>query len=719
MPEPGHAVTSDAGVTQPRRQTELPCSTCGVSVDPLRAARVAIFSERFHYFCSADCRARFIPGEPHPGTTNAPEPPPTATTAAAPREQSAENAGRSNEPAPAIPFRQRAAALELTLALGSSAMVVSTLGELAPAWVSIALVLGACAAWLANARTRSLNRRRAAFEAAAPLAATATAVAAALAHSGHMRTAVITAGAVLVTSALSLLLSAWRDRGLAPEREIIERALSPSTRINTARAINPRPGEELVLEAGDRSPVDVLVIAGRARVEPWCQAPQQIWRKEGDAILAGARVTEGVVRTVVRWVGVDRAWARLTRDPERRADEHAAAAALAADVSTGGALLAAVAAGVAASLTHGPALLVAAHAAAACAALANVALTERTAWTVSRAVFEALRQGAIFKTSAALDRAGRVSLAIFCARGTLLRGEYDVASIEPVKGLRTEELLALAAGAFASAATPIGDALQRSARDHHVVPDATRSHKPQSGLGVAAVSSSGRALVVGTRALLLESRISVASAEARITELETLGREVLLVALDGDWVGLLALQDRPEPAARGAVQRLLDAGVEPVWLSGDARETSRALARHMGIDHVRPEVLPDDRGREVRRLSEVDGTAAVIGRSGIDDTALAAAPLSIDLGPSGGPLERWDIEIVSGDVRMAAATIATARQMHVESRRVLLATLIPAAAALLFMLLGAPPWIAPLAPLAGAWLTGSASRSPSQTPDRR
>jgi P-type E1-E2 ATPase len=232
-------------------------------------------------------------------------------------------------------------------------------------------------------------------------------------------------------------------------------------------------------------------------------------------------------------------------------------------------------------------------------------------------------------------------------------------------------------------------------------------------MGTLAVSSSGRALVVGTRALLLESRISVASAETRITELETLGREVLLVALDGDWVGLIALQDRPEPTARGAVHRLLDAGVEPVWLSGDARETSRALARHMGIDHVRPEVLPDDRGREVRRLSQVDGTAAVIGRSGLDDAALAAAPLSVDLEPSGGPLERWDIEIVSGDVRTAAATIGTARQMHLETRRVLFATLLPAGAALLFMLLGAPPWIAPLAPLAGAWLTSWTRQTPA------
>lgn len=723
MAEPGHAVTSPGGRVPPRHPA-LPCSSCGLPVDPLRAARVAIFAERFHYFCSAECRARFVPSAAASGAVAAAStwlPSEPAAPEAAPKPPVEAEVG-STRALPARdappPARPPASALTLALAFAASAVLVSALGEVAPAWVAAALVLGACLAWIANARTRArtVHRRRVAFEAAAPLAASATVVAAFITQSSHARSAVVTAGAVLITSALSLLLASRGERRLEPDQKLVDRALSPRAPSGAAGARDPRPGEELVLEAHDRSPVDALVVAGRARVEPWCEAPQQLPVAPGDAILAGARVTDGVIRAVARWVGPDRAWARLTRDPERRADEHAASAGLAGDVSTGGAALAAVAGGLAASFTHGPALVVAAHAAAAYAALGNVALRERTALIVSRAVHEALRQGAIFKTPAALDRAGRVTLAIFCARGTLLRGEYDVASIEPVKGLRTEELLALAAGAHAGATTPIGEALQRSARDHHVVPDATRSHKHRPGLGVTAVSSSGRALVVGTRALLLESRISVASAEARITELETLGREVLLIALDGDWVGLVAVQDRTEPGARGAVQRLLDAGVEPVWLSGDARETSRALARHMGIDHVRPEVLPDDRGSEVRRLSQVEGAAAVIGRSGLDDAALAAAPLSIDLAPSGGPLERWDIEIVSGDVRTAAATIATARRMHLETRRVLLSTLIPAAAALLFMLLGAPAWIAPLAPLAGIWLSSARSGPSPHTP---
>jgi P-type E1-E2 ATPase len=234
-------------------------------------------------------------------------------------------------------------------------------------------------------------------------------------------------------------------------------------------------------------------------------------------------------------------------------------------------------------------------------------------------------------------------------------------------------------------------------------PDATRSPDHQPGLGVTAVASNGQTLVAGTRAFLLSRRISVASAEGRIAELEALGRSVLLVALDGRWVGLVALQDGLRPGARAATQTLLDNGVEPVLLSGEARETCRALARHIGIEHVRPEVLPSDRAAEVRRLARAPGTIAVVGSS-IDDAALAAAPLSINIDARGGPLERCDIDIASGDVRDAAAAIQLARALHADTRNAAFTALAPAALGLLALFAGLPTTAMPLLGLLGAVL---------------
>ncbi len=93
----------------------------------------------------------------------------------------------------------------------------------------------------------------------------------------------------------------------------------------------------------------------------------------------------------------------------------------------------------------------------------------------------------------------------------------------------------------------------RAARARNVRPDGVRSPSIQAGLGVTAVAASGQALVVGTRGLMLRERISVASAEARITDLETMGRSVLLIALGGRLVGLVGTARRPAPrrARRG------------------------------------------------------------------------------------------------------------------------------------------------------------------------
>jgi P-type Cu+ transporter len=694
----------------------------------LRASRVAIFSERFHYFCSPACRERFAPhlaGQQHllrsPGVAPQSELPVSPIAADAvesspeeppPRPELA--AAVAPRASPLVPSWLHAAALLGVMA----ALLTSSAASALPTWVPPALAAAACAAWLAGTRRRArAGSPVAALGFAAPLAATATAVALLVSAPQESGLAASVAGIICAVGAGSGLLLERARRRLEPRRAHIERALSlvmpgAAPDGNTRGALSdPKPGEELLLKVGDRCPVDAVVVAGRARIEPWLDSEWRVQRQDGDSILAGARVIEGALRAVVRWAGADRAWARLSVDPARRADRHLAPCRLTQRISsTGGAALGLCAAALALTSGRHP-LLAVTYAAAGSAALANVGLSELMGLSVCRGLYRMLTRGISFRTPAALDRAGRTLSVVFCAEGSLLKGEFGVASIEPSGSTSTHELLSLLAGAYASVSSPIGSALQRSAQAHEIRPDATRSPSYLPGLGVTAVTSTGQSLVVGARALLLERRISVASAEARITELEALGRQVLLVALDGRWVGLIALQDSLQPGARAAVQRLLDARVEPVLLSGDARETTRALARHMGIEHVRPEVLPDDRAQEIRRLSQAGIHVAVVGRSSTDDGALGAAQLSINIDASGGPLERWDIDIASGDVRDAAAAVALARELAGTTRVALITAVVPVAAALLLVLLGAPAWVLPLAGLGGSALAFRPSKN--------
>jgi Cu+-exporting ATPase len=266
-------------------------------------------------------------------------------------------------------------------------------------------------------------------------------------------------------------------------------------------------------------------------------------------------------------------------------------------------------------------------------------------------------------------------------------------------------VLALVAGAEGSAQHPMAVAVQRAARARGIRPDGVRSPVVQPGLGVTAVAASGQPLVVGTRGLMLRERISVALAEGRIVDLEGMGRTVVLVALGGKLVGLLGMQDGLRPGARAAVQHLLDARIEPVLLSGDTRETCEALGRAVDIDHIRPEILPADRGEEIRRLADGGATVAVLGRSPTDDLALSAGHVAVALGAAGSPSAEWGVQLASDDVRDGAFALRLAHACRQSAISGLLLSTVPAAVALLLALVGLLPLAAPpVATLAGAAL---------------
>src|SRR5262249_37694258 len=126
--------------------------------------------------------------------------------------------------------------------------------------------------------------------------------------------------------------------------------------------------------------------------------------------------------------------------------------------------------------------------------------------------------------------------------------------------------------------------------------------------------------------------------------------------------------DGLRPGARAAVQHLLDAQIEPVLMSGDARETCEAIGRTLDIDHIRPEVLPSDRSAEVRRLIEAGTSVAVLGHSGADEMALGAADVAVALGAAGSTPGDFGVTLASDDVRDAALALALASRTRLEAR---------------------------------------------------
>jgi P-type E1-E2 ATPase len=515
-------------------------------------------------------------------------------------------------------------------------------------------------------------------------------------------------GAILTTTAGGLLwitkirgqLSAYR-RKLAKSLDCVAHRVTGDDLASVAPN-DLRAGEEIVVGEGEYVPADGTVVAGTAEVALWDGATEHTTRNEGDHLVAGARVMRGRLRLIVTWTGNDRAWARVSIDPRKRADLFSQTARLGRLFAERGAP---VAAGAAALLTFASDLSIwqiLGSAVAAQAAFSQLPIAEIGAYWVTRTVRLALVRGVAIRTPEAIDVAGRVTAAVFCARGTLLLGEPEIASIETMGQLSVQRILELAAGAQSGSGHPTATAVLRAARQRGVRPDAVRSPNLKPGLGITAIASDGQPLVVGSRGLMLREHISVALAEGKLSDLEALGQTVLLVAVGGRLSGMLGLQDGLRPGARAAVQHLLDVGVEPILLSGDTRETCEAIGRAIDIDHVRPEIMPADRGDEIRRLTEGGAVVAVVGRSPIDDAALGNGDVSVSLSTAGSGSSEWQFQLASDDVRDAAFAIRLAHRCRTEVRFALALTVTAAGLASLVVSLGlAPLSVAPVLSILG------------------
>jgi cation transport ATPase len=454
-------------------------------VDPLRADRVAIYGdateavkrgERFRYFCSLGCYEGYDPqatGTPLPlpqprdrdsaspelpraMLTDSPRlgeqatlrelglvgrsdevPPRAALTEGGTADQHSNGEAALSAPLADEPQALAVGALLLTLAAsGGSLAIALALAGSSPVAITARLVLSTVALCALAAESWMGERDATELSPPALLAAPVGGVVIALSAyitASHITSSAVTLSALVVAlTATGVLLVRRARRPSDLERQQILQELDSLCRrvvgddVVETRSVDLRPGEEIVLEAGDVVPVDATVSAGTATVQPWRDATTREERREGEVVVAGARLIEGRLRAVVSWAGPDRAWVRLSSDPHRRADLYSSLgragrifAERLAPFLTGAAALAAFAGNL--DWVEVGVLAVAVH-----AALTSPVLATVPALHVARAILSGLHRGVAFRAAEAFDRAGKVSSLAFCARGTLLLGEPEV-----------------------------------------------------------------------------------------------------------------------------------------------------------------------------------------------------------------------------------------------------------------------------------------------------
>jgi P-type E1-E2 ATPase len=153
-------------------------------------------------------------------------------------------------------------------------------------------------------------------------------------------------------------------------------------------------------------------------------------------------------------------------------------------------------------------------------------------------------------------------------------------------------------------------------------------------------------------------------------EFRATGETVMFLAIDGRWAGLVGVADPIKPTARQAISELRDAGLHIVLVTGDNAATAATVARQVGIDDIRAEVLPQDKYGRVRELQEAGHIVAMAGDGINDAPALAQANVGIAMGTGTDiAMNSARIVLVKGDLRgiyrayrLSRATMRNIRQ---------------------------------------------------------
>ena len=272
----------------------------------------------------------------------------------------------------------------------------------------------------------------------------------------------------------------------------------------------------------------------------------------------------------------------------------------------------------------------------------------------------ASRQGILVKGGNYLEALAGAQIVVMDKTGTLTEGRFTVAEVQAVGALQPTEMLELAALAEQHSSHPVARSICEAAAKQGR-PDPARVGEVQelAGLGVTA-KVDGRAVAVGNARLMEREGVRRSAVQQAGT--------VVYLAVDGEFMGVIRVEDAPKANAEEALRGLKQAGADRlVMLTGDAPEAAAAVAEKLGIDEVHAGLLPADKVERVERLLTEKNprrTLVFVGDGINDAPVLSRADVGVAMGAMGSDaaIEAADIVLMDDDLRKLTAAIRIARQ---------------------------------------------------------
>lgn len=265
--------------------------------------------------------------------------------------------------------------------------------------------------------------------------------------------------------------------------------------------------------------------------------------------------------------------------------------------------------------------------------------------------------GILFKGGEHLEATHRLDTVILDKTGTVTNGKPVLTDVIVADGFNENELLRLVGAAERNSEHPLAEAIVEGIKEKKIDIPSSETFEAIPGFGIESVVE-GKHLLIGTRRLMKKFNIDIEEVSKSMEALEREGKTAMLIAIDKEYAGIVAVADTVKDTSKAAIARLKKMGLDVVMITGDNTQTAQAIAKQVGIDHVIAEVLPEGKAEEVKKLQANGKKVAMVGDGINDAPALATANIGMAIGTGTDvAMEAADITLIRGDLNSIADAI--------------------------------------------------------------
>jgi Cu+-exporting ATPase len=272
------------------------------------------------------------------------------------------------------------------------------------------------------------------------------------------------------------------------------------------------------------------------------------------------------------------------------------------------------------------------------------------------------QRGILIKDAVSLELANKVNTVVFDKTGTLTNGKPIVTDIIPFNSFKKDDVLQFSASIEKGSEHSLAEAIVNKAEEQKLEIGSVTKFQAIAGHGVEGLINTKK-VFLGNRKLMDKEKVDYKEITEQMSKLESDGKTVMMLAVNGKLAGLIAVADTIKDSAKEGLKALQDKIIEVIMITGDNQRTANAIAQKLGIKRVLAEVLPDQKEAEVRKIQAEGKIVAMVGDGINDAPALAAADIGIAMGSGTDvAIEAADIILISKDLKAVSSAIELSKK---------------------------------------------------------